>query len=160
MDGQVPSANSGNEGEPVCFDGYVDNFMAAANRPGRFRRRQLQPDLRERRPLHDQRPTPARHGLVPDHPDRRRLHRLRYGNGFAVQVVTLNTGCPPAVFGGNVNAPSGVPSAPLPLTGPGTFVIFVSRDNGLTSARCAGLRCSLHAEHQRPGHPLVRYDPS
>jgi len=122
---------AGAEGEPQCFDGYIDNFNGGCNS------------------------TPVIYGIANCSPicgttgvyttGGQSLRDTDWyqitlgagnftvsarGNGFAVQCATLNTVCPPGVIG-NVSAASCVATTPLPLTGPGTFVIFVSRDNVL-----------------------------
>lgn len=154
VDGQCPCpANAGNEGEPVCFDGYVDNFNGGCNS------------------------TPVVYGVANCSPicGNAGLYTTNAlplrdtdwymitlgagaftvsatGNGFAVQCATLNTVCPPGVLG-NVSAASCTPTSPLPLAGPGNFAIFVSRDNTLNppGVPACGARYTLNISG--PGIP-------
>jgi hypothetical protein len=122
-------ANAGSEGEPTCFDGYVDNFNGGCNStPTIF-------GIANCSPICGNAGVYTTNGQSLRDTDWYQITLgagaftvSAMGDGFAVQCATLATGCPPAVIG-NVSAASCVATSPLPLNGPGTFVIFVSRDN-------------------------------
>jgi hypothetical protein len=154
VDGQCPCpANAGAEGEPVCFDGYVDNFNGGCNSTP------VVYGVANCSPICGNAGLYTTNGLPLRDTDWYMITLgagnftvSATGNGFAVQVATLNTVCPPGVLG-NVSAASCVPSSPLPLTGPGNFAIFVSRDNALNppGVPACGARYTLNISG--PGIP-------
>jgi len=113
---------SGPEGEPNCFDGYVDNFNGGCNStPVVYSVANCSPICGNTGVYDGGRDTDWYQITL----GAGNFTFSARGDGFTVQYGIFRMSCPPGVIY-NVFAPPCVAGVPLLVTGPGTFVIFVT----------------------------------